>query len=614
MPTVNARASLRRLPLGLISFTLLLASCGNNPPSPSAQTQPAPTSIEPQALPADALRISSSTASSASSSSNTSVKSWDDNLGTWWSANGLGQWVRYDLGSAKTIDAVSLAWYRGDKRKATFDVELSKDGSSWTKVLSKVSSSGTTLNPQRHNVPDQAARYIRVTNHGNTENSAIAITEAIVHGTGGTLSAGKAYYVDCSAGSDSNNGTSSSSAWRSLGKANDSILNPGDRLLLKRGCSWTGPLKARWNGSSSSPVTISAYGSGDLPLIRNGSPGAVAISGTYQIIEHVRVTADQPAPYPLAIKCTSTPNGWKIGFSFMSGSHHNTLRHASASGLTAGVHLATGSARNKVLRNRLTDNKVMSSNTTDPNIDNSGAWGVLINGDHNEVAWNYFSGNSACSEKYTIEGASLEVYKASGNYFHHNTSINDTTFSEMGGKPDQRSENNVYAYNLFAPLNTPYKTGELLVVRGWNSEHWGANPGTKFYNNTAFNVNLGIACAYGCDKSILSARNNIIVMRADMTKFALESDADFDEGNNIYWRLGGGDPKVIRPGGIDPTSRITDPQLSDPMNRNFGLNAGSPAVDAGVYGPVQDLGITLDLDGKDNTVGTNPDLGAFERQ
>src|SRR5262249_46228261 len=68
--------------------------------------------------------------------------------------------------------------------------------------------------------------------------------------------AGTSYYVDCTAGADTNAGTAQSQAWRSLAKANGATLKPGDRLFLNRGCTWTGPLQAHWTGTADKPITI----------------------------------------------------------------------------------------------------------------------------------------------------------------------------------------------------------------------------------------------------------------------------------------------------------------------------------------------------------------------
>jgi hypothetical protein len=90
-------------------------------------------------------------------------------------------------------------------------------------------------------------------------------------------------YVSSSTGSDSNNGTSSSSPLRTIAKAK-SFLRDGrpDWLLLKRGDTFTEPI-GRWmtsGRSTSEPQVISAYGTGNRPLIRSGtSEGFVTYGG-----------------------------------------------------------------------------------------------------------------------------------------------------------------------------------------------------------------------------------------------------------------------------------------------------------------------------------------------
>jgi hypothetical protein len=98
------------------------------------------------------------------------------------------------------------------------------------------------------------------------------------------------YYVDC-AGSDSAAGTSTSTAWRSLDKASAASLAPGDSLLLKRGCRWTGTLTARWNGTSALPITIGSYGSGALPVLENAHENLYA-TGSYLVIRELATRAD----------------------------------------------------------------------------------------------------------------------------------------------------------------------------------------------------------------------------------------------------------------------------------------------------------------------------------
>jgi len=76
------------------------------------------------------------------------------------------------------------------------------------------------------------------------------------------------YYIS-SYGSDSNNGTSSSTPWKTLNKLNASfnMLNPGDRVLLNRGDVFYGSINVTKSGTSGSPITIGAYGTGAKPVV-----------------------------------------------------------------------------------------------------------------------------------------------------------------------------------------------------------------------------------------------------------------------------------------------------------------------------------------------------------
>lgn len=74
------------------------------------------------------------------------------------------------------------------------------------------------------------------------------------------------YYVDCDTGRDGNDGLSARSAWQTIDRANQRAYEPGDRILLKRGCVWQGPgFKANGSGSVAAPVILADYGDADLP-------------------------------------------------------------------------------------------------------------------------------------------------------------------------------------------------------------------------------------------------------------------------------------------------------------------------------------------------------------
>lgn len=106
----------------------------------------------------------------------------DGSLSTRWSANGDPEWIRFDLGSTKTIEYVKIAWLNGDSRVYTFDLQKSADGSSWTTIASGLTSSGTSLALQTFNITDTATRYLRYVGHGSNVNLWNSVTEVEVWG------------------------------------------------------------------------------------------------------------------------------------------------------------------------------------------------------------------------------------------------------------------------------------------------------------------------------------------------------------------------------------------------------------------------------------------------
>jgi hypothetical protein len=89
--------------------------------------------------------------------------------------------------------------------------------------------------------------------------------------------------------------------------------------------------------------------------------------------------------------------------------------------------------------------------------------------------------------------------------------------------------------------------------------------------------------------------------------------------HNIFWPDGGpGSPRFRWAGGDYDTLAAwqkasgsganclaVDPQLKDPERGDFSLEAGSPAIDAGI-----DVGLTRDYAG--NPIRGRPDVGAIE--
>jgi len=77
--------------------------------------------------------------------------------------------------------------------------------------------------------------------------------------------AGRTFFVATS-GNNANDGLSQKLPWRSLDKVNSAALEPGDKVLFKRGDTWRGQLVPQ-SGKEGAPITYGAYGKGNKPLL-----------------------------------------------------------------------------------------------------------------------------------------------------------------------------------------------------------------------------------------------------------------------------------------------------------------------------------------------------------
>lgn len=105
----------------------------------------------------------------------------------------------------------------------------------------------------------------------------MAVVLALLAGAASPATAAT-YYLDSKGGSDSNDGLSEATPWKSLTKANTTTFTPGSKLLLKAGSSWTGQLFPKGAGTKGNPNVIGMYGTGAKPLIAaNGAYSGVRL-------------------------------------------------------------------------------------------------------------------------------------------------------------------------------------------------------------------------------------------------------------------------------------------------------------------------------------------------
>jgi len=93
---------------------------------------------------------------------------------------------------------------------------------------------------------------------------------------GPAWAAGNTYYVSMTDGADSNNGLSTSSAFKTIAKVNSLTLQPGDSVLFKCGDTWRAEmLVIDQSGAAGSPITFGSYPTADCanrPVLSGAQP------------------------------------------------------------------------------------------------------------------------------------------------------------------------------------------------------------------------------------------------------------------------------------------------------------------------------------------------------
>ncbi len=118
----------------------------------------------------------------SSDDGNIPANTLDGDLETRWSAEGDGEWIGYDLGGDGPVSEVRIAWFSGDERQTSFDIEVAAEAeTTWTTVFSGLSS-GTTADLETYAFDTVEARYVRIVGHGNTKSGWNSVAEVEITG------------------------------------------------------------------------------------------------------------------------------------------------------------------------------------------------------------------------------------------------------------------------------------------------------------------------------------------------------------------------------------------------------------------------------------------------
>ena len=310
------------------------------------------------------------------------------------------------------------------------------------------------------------------------------------------------YYI-AAGGSDSNAGTSPGAAWQTIAKVNGSTFSAGDSILFNRGDAWYGTsLVAPSSGSSGSPITFGAYGSGANPIVKgstllNTSGYTLAPNTTTSIftppdsgtnstdsatrnwreqVSHLDITN---AATLITISVTASPTaalditGAGIGPA-TTAPNINSITRITWSGGNNGVTVPAGTTVTSDQFSYALDNTVdqmVTIYTTARNVE-------YYTNNH-ETLWSNFSGPDQ-SQSTTVSG-----YSTGGNIVIKNiVAINTTQYTydqALGSTPVAMWENDNLLQLVLNPLSvdqTPgswFYDGAILYIHASDSSNVAAN-------------------------------------------------------------------------------------------------------------------------------------------
>ncbi|MDR8411920.1 right-handed parallel beta-helix repeat-containing protein [Nonomuraea sp. 3-1Str] len=394
------------------------------------------------------------------------------------------------------------------------------------------------------------------------------------------VAAGTTYYVDSGKGDDSAAGTSATAPWKSLDKVNAADLKPGDAISVKRGSRWTGTLTLSAEGTAARPIVVQPYGQGPLATISGQEGNCVVVSGDHWRVSGLRASRCQWA-------------GFEVG------GDGNHLVGVQADRNIAGIWITPTGSRNVVRDSTLKDNDRMSVNDDAPDND-SGAFGILVNGDDNLVTGNTITGSNAPSHDYRMDGAAVEIFDGDRNRVTYNRAHDNETFTELGATKGKTATGNVYAFNV---VTSSLPQSSFLVTRG--PRHVvGPVLGTVAVHNSVYLPGprtLGWSCHGGCSPSILRLRNNAVRVGGQA---GFEDGKGADEAGSVYE----GRTARFRRG---PGTVMADPRFVS--RTDLRLRPGSPALGRGLPLSAAWFGgtaLTTDITGK--PLSSPPAAGAYQ--
>lgn len=393
------------------------------------------------------------------------------------------------------------------------------------------------------------------------------------------------YYVK-NGGNDSLDGLSDGNAWETLDKVYSVSLSPGDNIYLKRGSTFNEDLIINDAGSSGSPITYSAYGTGNAPVLSYDGTKTVGVKiytdMAYNTLENLKITT-----------ATST------GVAIYSGADYCIIQDCEFDDV--GIAVGISAAHCLITRNYIHDLKIVV-NTPTPTTDDYGALGVQCKGQYNEISYNTFVNCYDTSYDFGEDGGAIEFTNTSSySSFHHNYVETCDGVLQVGGTEGGHTATDLEVYHNVCVNNGKFSTlqltGEFAITVSNFMAHnntiisdGDVNPHTRIFN---FGGTPSGA-------SVFVAKNNILYIN----NIAQIWDSSIATHTHNLYHMTGTTTLGLT---ADGTEIIDNPDFVDFGGEDYHLSSSSPAINTGT-----DLGYTEDYD--DNPIDASPDIGAYEYQ